>query len=438
MLEPGLSLLILIVLMLSGLPVALCFTAAVLYLVLSLGYDPMFLVPYSFARMRSLILLAIPFFIIMGGIMQNGGITKPLTDFVNSIVSRVRGGMGAVGIVANGIFGAISGSAAAAICCVGAIMIPRLEEDGYPRGYAASLMSASAGLSLLIPPSLSMVVYGWLTNTSVTACFLAGALPGITLMFFLLALNWVMVGRMPQVRKPRPWGNPKEVAKEVASTGWRALPALAMPVLILGSIYGGIATPTEAAAVAVFYAIPVAFFVYRVMNLRTFANALISASITTGSIMVLVFLAMMLGRIFVMENMPERVTQAIMSVSQNKYIVLLMVNVVLFIMGMFMDDFTGMIIGAPLLLPVVKAAGLSSVHFSAIITANLTMGLLTPPMAPLIFIGQRIANTTFPEMFKPSMLCIAFAYLPTVLITTYWAPLTEWLPRVFLGAKVLG
>lgn len=346
--------------------------------------------------------------------------------------------MGAVTAIASGIFGAISGSAAAAIACIGSIVIPRLvEEEGYPRGYAASLATASAGLALLIPPSFSMILYGWLTYTSITACFLAGSLPGVLLMFLFILINWIMVGRYPTVRKPRPWGRPKEVVGEIFSTGWRALPALMMPVLILGTIYGGVATPTEAAAVAVIYAIPVGFLIYRGLTPRNFASALIESSMTIGAIMLMLFFAMIMGRMLVMENVPQAVSNFLLSISENKYIILLLVNVILFLSGMFMDDIAGMIIMAPLLLPVIKQIGLSPVHFSAIITTNLTMGLMTPPMAPLIFLGQMIGKTTFPAMIKTSLMFVFLGYLPVVLIVTYWAPIAEWLPVLVLGEKVL-
>lgn len=431
------SLLILIVLLLSGGPVAFAFAAAVLFMVIFFGYNPQFLLPYSFKRLQSLVLLAIPFFIIAGDIMESGNITRPLTDFVDSMVSRLRGGIGAVAAITNAIFGAISGSAAAAIVCIGSIMIPRLEEEGYPRGYATSLMTASAGLALLIPPSISMILYGWLTFTSVPACFLAGIIPGILLMSLFIIINWIMVGRYPTVRKPRPWGSIKQAAKEVGSAGWRALPALMMPVFILGSIYGGVATPTEASAVAVFLAIPLGFLVYRGLTSKSFVNALVKSGTTVGAIMVMFVFALMLGRVFVMENIPQQLTTLVMSVSENKYVLLLLVNAILFVFGMFMDDVTGMIIAAPLMLPVVRSIGITSVHFSAIITTNLTMGLMTPPMAPLVYLGQRIGKTTFTDMIKTSLLFVFAAYMPVVLLTTYLPPLAEFLPALVFGEKVL-
>ena len=433
----GISLFILIGLLLSGGPVAFAFAAAVLFMVIFFGYNPQFLLPYSFKRLQSLVLLAIPFFIIAGDIMESGNITRPLTDFVDSMVSRLRGGIGAVAAITNAIFGAISGSAAAAIVCIGSIMIPRLEEEGYPRGYATSLMTASAGLALLIPPSISMILYGWLTFTSVPACFLAGVIPGILLMSLFIIINWIMVGRYPTVRKPRPWGSIKQAAKEVGSAGWRALPALMMPVFILGSIYGGVATPTEASAVAVFLAIPLGFLVYRGLTSKGLVNALIKSGTTVGAIMVMFVFALMLGRVFVMENIPQQLTTLVMSVSENKYVLLLLVNTILFVFGMFMDDVTGMIIAAPLMLPVVRSIGITSVHFSAIITTNLTMGLMTPPMAPLVYLGQRIGRTTFTDMIKTALLFVFAAYMPVVLLTTYLPPLAEFLPALVFGEKVL-
>jgi tripartite ATP-independent transporter DctM subunit len=438
MLIVGLCLGLLVLLFLSGVPIAFSFALVVVAMSYFLGYDLRFLLPYAFERMSSMIILSIPLFIIAGLIMERGNITRPLIDFVNSMVGRVRGGLGAAGAIADAVFGAISGSAAAAIACIGTIMIPRLvEEEGYPRGYASSLMSAASGIALLIPPSFSMILYGWITNTSITACFLAGALPGVLLTLIFITINFVMAGRYHGVKKPPAWPGMKQASREMSRTGWRALPALFMPILILGTIYGGIATPTEAAAVAVLYAIPIGFFVYRGLTPRIFGGALIEASTSIGAIMAALFFAMILGRILVMENVPQAIAGFMTSISKNIIILLLMVNAFLFLVGMFMDDITGMIISAPLLLPIIKEIGISPVHFAAIITANLTMGLMTPPMAPLIFLGQMIGKTTFPEMVKTSMLFVFLGYMPVVLITTYWAPIAEWLPVSILGAKVL-
>lgn len=438
MVESGFGLLILVVLMMLGAPIGFAFAVSVLFLIATLGYDPQFLLPYSFGRMSSLLLLAIPLFIIAGNLMERGNLTNHLIGFVNSLVGNLKGGLGAAGAVASGVFGAISGSAGAAICAIGAIMIPRLVEDeGYPRGYATSLMTASAGLALLIPPSMTMIIYGWVTATPVTACFLAGAIPGILLMLAFIAINRVMIARYSTVRQPRAWPGMRAASVNIARSGWRALPALMMPLLILGSIYGGIATPTEAAAVAVIYAIPVGFFVYKGLNRKSFSDALIDSGITTGSIMVMLFFSMMLSRILVEENVPEHVAMLLVSVTDSKYVMLLVINGILFLFGMFMDDISGIIIASPLLLPIIQELGLSQVHFAAIIATNLTMGNLTPPMAPLVFIGQRIGRVPFVEMIGTSLMFVFLGYMPVVLLTTYLPFIAEWLPRIVLGARVL-
>ena len=246
-----------------------------------------------------------------------------------------------------------------------------------------------------------------------------------------------MVGRYP-VRKPRPWGSVRQVGREAVHTGWRALPALLMPVLILGSIYGGIATPTEAAAVAVVYAIPVGFFIYRGLTPKGLGSGLLQSGTTIGSIMIMLFFAMMLGRIFIMERIPDQLTAFILGVSENYYVVLLMVNLIVIILGMFMDDISTMLITVSLLLPVVTEIGVNPIHFAAVLTTNVMMGCYTPPMAPMIYIGQRIGGVTFPEMFKTSMMLVIFGYLPVLIVVTYWPALSLWLPKLILGARVLG
>lgn len=438
MLVGGISILIIIGLLLAGVPVAFSFTLSVLFMIFTLGYDPHFLLPYSYFRICTLVLLALPLFIMAGGIMERGNITEPLINFVDTIVSRVRGGLGAVGVITSAIFGAISGSSAAAICCIGPIMIPRMEKEGYPRGYATALLTSASGLANLIPPSILLIIYGWLSWTSVTACFLAGILPGILLMFVFIVFNWVMVGRMPTVKPPRPWGSAKQVGRELAHTGWHAFPALTMPVLVLGSIYGGIATPTEAAAVAVFYAIILGFFIYRGLTLKGLGNILVVSGTTIGAIIIMLFFAMMLGRMYIMEQIPQQIAAFMLSISENKYVILLMCNIIVFILGLFIDEISCMTISVPLLLPVLTQIGISPVQVAAILTTNTMMGCYTPPMAVMLYIGQRVGQVSFAEMIKTNLMLVAFGYLPVLIVVTYWPPLSLWLPKLVLGAKVLG
>jgi tripartite ATP-independent transporter DctM subunit len=379
-----------------------------------------------------------PFFILAGSLIEKGRVAEYLVRFADVIVGRIKGGMAATGIITMAIFGAISGASAAAICSIGPVMIPELIKEGYPRGYAASFITLAAASDLLIPPSVSMVIYGWLTDTPIAACFLAGTGPGILFLSFLIVYNLIMLKKMPSVRKPRAWGSTKEVVKELAFSGRQAFPGLLMPVLVLGSIYGGIATATEAAAVAAAYAIIIGFLVYRGLTVKVFIDSLVETGATIGVIMILLFCAVMLARMFTMEKFPQTVAAFMLDLSSNKYMLLLIINLFLIFLGMIMDDASAIIISVPLLFPLIKGIGISPVHFASIVTTNLAMGCLTPPVAPLLYTGQRVSNVPFSEMIGPSMRMIIFVFLPVVFITTYWPALSTWLPKVILGSKVFG
>ena len=323
MLIGGISLLILLVLLLAGAPLFVGCALAVVFMIITGGYDPQFLLPYSYEKISSMVLLAFPLFTLAGGVMEVSGIGRYLIDFCATMTSRVKGGMGAVVCIANGIFGACSSSATAAITCLGPILIPRLKSEGYPSGYAAALVTAASGLAMVIPPSGHLIVYGWITYTSVPALFLGSLPSGILLMLLLMLINRIMVRRFP-IEKPLPLGSIKQLGKDIARSGWKSLPALMFPVLILGGIYGGLVTPTQAGALAAIYATLVGFFIYRVTTLREFADAMFDRGALLGVVLILVFCAMMLGRMFTLEGIPEALTTAFMGLTENKYILLLL------------------------------------------------------------------------------------------------------------------
>ena len=432
----AISLILLILFMGVGCPAGFAFGGVVLVMIFARGYDPQFLMSFSFSKISAIALMALPLFILAGNFMLETKISDHLLDWVSSIVSRVRGGLGAVVVITMGIFGAISGIASSAIAAIGPIVIPRLKAEGYPEGYAVSLTTMASALALLIPPSGTMIIYGWLMGQSITACFLATVGPGIVLAIFLIIINYIWVGRMPKVKK-REWPGIKEFRKEVTKTTWVGIPAILMPCVILGTIYGGVATPTEAAALAALYCIPVGF-IYRSLSLRKIFSASANGAVITGSIMIMFFFATMLCRMFTMENIPQQFVAFVSSISENKYVILLMINIFLIFIGMIMDDASAILITAPMLLPLMTKIGCSPIHLAAIMGINLAMGCMTPPVAPLLYLGMRVGETTFVKMIGPSMVFILFAFMPTVLITTYWEPLSLWLPKVILGAKVLG
>ncbi|MBE0401870.1 MULTISPECIES: TRAP transporter large permease [Halomonadaceae] len=420
---------ILCVLLVIGLPVPLCFAAAVLFLFTVGDFgNATFLVSAGFSQVSSVVLLAIPLYIIAGAIMSQGGIANRLIDLAESIVGRFSGGLGIVVVLATAVFGAISGMASSAVAAIGTTMIPRMVENGYDRGYATSLVSCSSVLALLLPPSASIILYGWVSGTSITAAFLAPIIPAFLLIALFCFWNWVLTRRMPLQQMPalpaREWG------QEVARRGRRASLGLFMPLIILGCIYGGVTTPTEAAAVAVIYAMPLSVLIYRDMDWKDLYTTLWKAGQMTGVLLVLVFFASMLSRMLTMQNVPQLMLEGFTHVSDNPLILLLMVNLFLIVVGMLMDDASAILLATPMLMPIMHNLEIDPVHFAAIITTNLGMGLITPPTAPLLYLGSLVGKVPLVQMLSPTCVFLLFAYMPVVMLTTYFPALSLTLPRL--------
>ncbi|WP_445395707.1 TRAP transporter large permease [Zobellella sp. An-6] len=428
---------ILVGLLLLGVPAPLCFAAAALFLFATGDFhNANFLVSSGFSKLSSLILLAIPLYIFAGGLMTQGGIAGRLIDLAESLIARVKGGLGIVVVFSTAIFGAISGMSTAAVASIGSIMIPKMVERGYNRGYATTLVAASSVLALLIPPSSSMILYGWVTNTSITAMFLAPVLPALLLIGSFTLLNLVLTRNMEVVEPPR--RSLRETGTDVWLKTKRAAFGLTMPIVILGCIYGGITTPTEAAAIAVIYAIPVAVFIYRGLSFRSLSDVAWKTGQIAAVLMILVFFSSMLARIWTMGNVPQTVMEFILGLSDNKILLLLLINLFLLLIGMFLDDISGVLLASPMLLPVAVSLGMDPVHFGAIVGVNLGMGLITPPTAPILYFSGLIGNTTLPRMIGYTMAFILFGYLPVLLLTTFIPALSLLLPEVILGYQPMG
>ncbi|WP_298450540.1 TRAP transporter large permease [uncultured Marinobacter sp.] len=424
--------LLLVVLLMIGVPVPICFATAVLLLFIVGDFgSASFLVSAGFSQASSVILLAIPLYIIAGNIMSHGGIANRLVDFAESFVGRFRGGLGIVVVLTTAVFGAISGMASSAVAAIGTTLIPRMVEKGYDRGYAATLVSCSAVLALLIPPSASMILYGWVSGTSITAAFLAPVVPAILLITLFCILNWFMTRYMPvhteEALPAEAW------LADIGKKGRRASLGLMMPVIILGCIYGGITTPTEAAAIAVVYAVPVSILVYREMGWKGLYEQLWRSGQITGVLLMLVFFASMLARMLTMQSVPQMLLSGFTAISDNPVILLLLVNAFLLLVGMLMDDASGILLATPLLMPVINELGIDPVQFAAIIATNLGMGLITPPTAPILYLGALTGKTPLSTMLKPTMVFLLLAYLPVVLLTTFLPALSLTLPRFLLA-----
>ena len=423
-------LLLLCLLLVVGVSVPLAFGAVLILIAAFGGHDVSGFMPAGHWKMNTVVLLAIPLFILAGGIMERGKIAAPLVSLIEVVVGRMRGGLSAAAIVACAVFGSISGSAAATLTCVGSIMMPHLRRANYPEGTAAAVVVSACPLGLLIPPSSSQILYAWTTQQSVLKCFLSTVIPGLILVALLCVVNFMLLRNVGNLRLPE---KPDRYVRELGTRSWRALPAMLMPAIILGGIYGGVMTPTEAAGVAVIYAIPIGFFVYKGLNRHNFWEGIRESSITIGVVMVMVFMVLIVSRFLIFEDIPGLAKTLVHSVSDNPIVILLMVNVVMILIGMVMDDISGLLLSAPLLLPIVTSVGMEPIHFAAVLGVNLGMANITPPTAPLLYLGARVTGAPVNRMMKPVLIMILFAWLPTLMITTYVPSVALWLPNLLLG-----
>ncbi len=423
-------LLLLCVLLVVGVSVPMAFGAVLLLIAAFGGHEVSGFLPAGHWKMNTVILLAIPLFILAGGIMERGKIAAPLIGLIELVVGRIRGGLSAAAVLACAVFGSISGSAAATLTCIGSIMMPHLRRANYPEGMVSALIVSACPLGLLIPPSASQILYAWVTQQSVLKCFLSTVIPGLILVALLCIVNFVLLRNADNLRLAE---RPRRFGRELGVRSWRAFPALLMPAFILGGIYGGVMTPTEAAGVAVIYAIPVGFFIYKGLNRETFWASIRESSITIGVVMVMVFMVLIVSRFLIFEDIPGLAKALVFSVSENPIVILLMVNIVMILIGMVMDDISGLLLSAPLLLPIVTSVGMEPIHFAAVLGVNLGMANITPPTAPLLYLGSRVTGAPVNGMMKPVLIMIVFAWLPTLMITTYVPSVALWLPNLLFG-----
>ncbi|WP_299663041.1 TRAP transporter large permease [uncultured Psychromonas sp.] len=420
---------ILVVMLTLGIPLPYCFGAGlmVMYYVGDVIMKGNIL--WGFQQLGNPVLLAIPLFVFAGTIMSVSGIAASLLKFVNIFVGHLRGGLGVVATISCALIGAISGSGLTGVAAIGPLLIPEMEKQGYPRAYATALIANASLLGLLIPPSVTMIVYGWVTDTSILACFLATLGPGLLIMFNFSAVNVWQARKFPLVLGERLKG--KAFLSAATNRGFNATPALLMPVIILGGIYGGIMTPTEAAAVAVIYSIPVGFWIYKGLDLKTFLAAAKEASTSVGTIMLMILFSMILSQMFVVESVPQALVESIFEITENKVVLLILINILLFLVGMVVNDVTAIILIAPLLLPLMQAIGVSPIQFAAIMGVNTAMGGVTPPYASILYLGARIGKVPVTQVIRPAMLLIVTGYLPVVFLTSFWDDLSMFLPNFF-------
>jgi tripartite ATP-independent transporter DctM subunit len=420
---------------LIGMPIAFSFAIGIFVLAFAYDMSLTFAMRLSVDVLCSYAFLALPLYILMGNLVREFRIADRLIDMINPLISNIKGGLAVVSIFVQGLFGAVSGSAMSAVGSIGIIMIPEMQKKGYPRGYACAIIAAGSELALLIPPTLTAVIFGVVSQTSIAALFITAIPAAFLLASGLIIFNFFYMRKRTTLETD---------SENYVSFGHRAkVPLLAtvknsgvlvMPLIILGGIYGGVFTPTEAAAVAVVYMIPAALC-YRLFRWRSIAEGTLAAVSTTSSIMICFFFMMMLGRILVLEQIPQHLLTFLMSIAPNKYVAFLYLNLLLLLMGMIMDDMSATILGILIIMPVAIDLGMSPYQYFVMQTINIGMGHLTPPVAPYIYLAGRIGNTPFKEYMKPTFLLIIFVYVPLTAIVTYVPIVSTFVPHWYLGIQ---
>lgn len=430
------AILLLIVLLGLGVPVAWSFAAVVAYLTILYDANLSTLMLQGFRSLNSVILLALPLFVLAGYLMQSGGIARRLIDFVEIMFGRRKGGLGTSLVMTSGVFGAIAGTATAAVASVGTLMVDPLEKRGYPRGYTSALLGISSLLGILIPPSVTMILFAVVTQQSVSALFAATIGPGLLLMVGLILFNRFCVGRLfHEVPAVGPsldgTGEAAAPAPKRSKVVLAAVPALSLPLIILGGIYGGVFTPTEAAAVAVLAALVVGGLIYRELSWTTLRRSVVAASETTGSIILILLFSFMIGRILVFEQVPQDLTRMMTDLFQDPLLILLVVNLFLVVAGALMDDVSVTVVIAPLFLPLMAGIGIEPAHFAAIVACSVVIGANSPPVAPILYMACRVGRTSIHKAVGPSLMMIAFVAVPVLALTSLIPEIALFLPRLF-------
>ncbi len=411
-----------------GVPIAYCIgIAGVITMLLSIDYLP---AVTTFAQrmatgLNSFTLLAIPLFILAGQLMNTGGIASRLIEFAKVLVGRLPGGLAVVNVLANMLFGAISGSAGAAASAIGTIMHPRMKNEGYDENFSAAVNITSATTGLVIPPSNILIIYSLASGgVSIAALFLAGYLPGV-----LTGLALIGFATAYAYRHNYPTGE-KVPLREGVQKFLAALPSLLLLIIILGGIVAGVFTATEASGVAVLYCLALAF-IYREIKVSDLPDILIRTTLTTCIVLLMVAASIGLSWVMAYEEIPQNVSAALLTLSDSPFLILLIINIILLFVGVFMDMTPAVLIFTPIFLPVVtQQLGIDPVHFGIILIVNLCVGLCTPPVGTVLFIGCSVANIKIQSVVKP-LLPFFVAMVVVLLLVTYIPEISLWLPRQF-------
>lgn len=409
-----------------GIPISMSIgVSAVLYLLCYGSISLAVIAQQMTLGIDSFPLLAIPLFLLAGMLMSEANITTRIIGFANALVGRITGGLAMVMVISCMFFGAISGSGVADVTAIGSLMLPAMDQQGYKKGLSASLLGCAGSLGTVIPPSIVMIILGVTTGTSIGKLYLGGFIPGVFTGLCLMALAWVYAKRMHL-----PPGEPFAVGKVV--TAFRqAFLSLLTPVIIIGGIITGVFTATEAAAAASAYALVLGLFVYRSLKLSQLPAIFLRVAETTGIILFIISAAALFGWILAAEQIPQKLAAFFLSISQNYYVLLMLINVLLLILGTFMETIAIIIIVVPVLMPLVTSLGMDPVHFGVMVTVNMAIGANTPPVGVDLIAACKVGQTTLDDAM-PYIWPFVGAMTIALACVTFVPPLVTFIPRMFL------
>lgn len=415
-------------LLLFSVPIGICLGLATMIVMLFVeGTPPMVLLARSVVTgADSFPLIAVPLFILAGDLMQHGGMSRRLVGFANALIGHIRGGLAYVNVLACVFFAAISGSSPATVAAIGSNMIPEMEKVGYSRRFSGALTASSGMIGVMIPPSIPFIIYGVTAEVSIGKLFLAGVVPGVLFaLMFMLVARFMLRGDAV-VQQSTTTFSGVGVWQSFRASVW----ALLVPVIILGGIYSGIFTPTEAGAVAVVYAAIIGIFVYGDITIRDLPAVLAGSAKTSGAILVLVIMATAFGRLITLAQIPANLATSITSLSDNPIVILLLINILLLIIGMFMETISSIIIMTPILLPVATALGVDPIVFGVILTVNLAIGFCTPPLGVNLFVASSISKVSI-ESLSRAILPFFVGMLVLLMLVTYVPAISLALPSLW-------
>lgn len=409
-----------------GIPIAFVMGMTTLVALMTLPGVPLHLIPQRlFTGMDSFPIMAVPFFILAGNLMNAAKITDSIVEFSKILVGRIRGGLGHVNIVASMFFAGISGSAVADTSALGSILIPAMRKEGYSLPYSAAVTVSSSIIGPIIPPSIPMVVLALISNLSVGALFLGGALPGIFIGLGLMGVNYVISRRRnyPKTIEPLTF-------KIFFKTFLSAIIPLLMPFIILGGILSGVFTATEAASIAVAYALLIGLFILRTLSFKDLPNIFFRSMVTTSIILMVMAMANAFNWILATQMIPQKVSQFVLSISRDPYVLLFLINILLLIVGCFLEGLAAIVLLVPILMPIAIQAGISPIHFGVIVVTNLMIGLLTPPMGLCLFVVCSVSKVELGPLLK-EVLPFLIVEIVILFVITYMPWFTLTLPRLF-------